>query len=109
MAPVASPAPLDRYMTDFDVNEIHQVELDVAPEVAIRGVLGLPVGSDRVVRFLFRLRGLRRSELPLDRFLTEVVGLEPLERSTTRFVGCCRIRGVRIGLSFGTRSLTTTI
>jgi len=87
-------------MSDFDVNEIHEAELEVAPEVAVRGVLGLPAGSDRIVRFLFRLRGLRRSELPLDRFLTEVLGLERLEQSPTRFVGCGRIRRVRIGVSF---------
>ena len=57
-------APLDRCMAEFDVNETHDVELEVAPEAAIRCVLALPAGSDRIVRFLFRLRGLRRSELP---------------------------------------------
>ena len=93
-------APLDRYMAEFDVHEIHDVELEVAPEVAIRLVLGLPAGSDRIVRFLFRLRGLSRSELPLDRFLTEVVGLDQLERTTTQFVAVGRRRSVRIGLSF---------
>lgn len=93
-------APLDRYMAEFDVSEIHHVELEVAPEAAIECVLALPAGSDRIVRSLFRLRGLRRSELPLDRFLTEVVGLEQLERTPTQFAACGRRRGVRIGLSF---------
>jgi hypothetical protein len=99
--------PLDRYMPDFDVNEIHDVELAATPEVAFRRVLVLPAGSDRIVRFLFRLRGLRRVELPLDRFATEVIGLEPLERTTTRFVACGRVRGVRIGLSFDAVAGTT--
>jgi hypothetical protein len=99
-------APLDRYMPDFDVNEIHDVELAATPEVAFRRVLVLPAGSDRIVRFLLRLRGLRRVELPLDRFLTEVVGLAPVERTTTRFVACGRVGGVRIGLSFDAVAVT---
>ena len=87
-------------MPDFDVNEIHDVELAAAPEVGLLRVLGLPAGSDRIVRFLLRLRGFRRIALPLDRFATEVVGLEPLERTATRFVACGRVGGVRIGFSF---------
>ena len=70
--------------------------------------LGFPAGSDRIVRFLFRVRGLRRVELPLDRFATEALGLETLERTTTRFVACGRVRGVRIGLSFDAVAGPTT-
>ena len=93
-------APLDPYIPDFDVNEVHGVELMAPPEVALERVLGLRAGSDRIVRLLLRLRGIRRAELPLERFATEVVGLEPLERTATLFVASAHMRGVRIGLSF---------
>ena len=35
-------------MPDFDVSEIHDVELAATPDVAVRRVLGLPAGSDRM-------------------------------------------------------------
>ena len=93
-------APLDRYMPDFDVNEIHDVELAATPEVAVRRVLGLPPARIGLSASSFASVGFVASTLPLDQFATEVVGLEPLERTTTRFVACGRVRGVRIGLSF---------
>lgn len=94
------PTALDPVFPDFDVNEVHAVELQASPEVALARVLALPAGSDRIVRALFRVRGLRRYDLPLERFATEVLGLDLIEHTATRFVVAGRMRGVRIGLSF---------
>ena len=77
-------------MPDFDVSEIHDVELAAAPEVAVRRILGLHAGSDRIVRFLSPpwASSLRA---PLDRFATEVVGLDPpsaRRRGSLRAAAC---------------------
>ena len=100
-----APKALDRFVPDFDVNEVHGVELRASPELALERVLELPAGSDRIVRALFRLRGLRRYDLPMKRFAAEVLGLETVEHTGTRFVVAGRMRGVRIGLSFEAEAL----
>jgi hypothetical protein len=96
----AATRALDAVFPDFDVNEVHAVDLRADPDVALARLLALPAGSDRIVRGLFRLRGLRRSHMPMNRFATDVLGLETVEHTATRFVAAGRIRGVRIGLSF---------
>ena len=52
---------LDELLPDFDVHEVHAVELPLAPEEAVERVLALRLTSDPVVRALFKLRGLRGS------------------------------------------------
>jgi hypothetical protein len=49
---------LDRFLPEWDVNEVHAVDLTCSPERALAAVLALPVASDPLVRVLFRLRGL---------------------------------------------------
>lgn len=97
--------PLDRHLPEFDVNEEHELAVDAPPEAALERVLSIPAGSDRVVRTRFRLRGLRGAELPLERFATEVLGLEFVERTPTTAVAVGRLRGLQIGVSFAAEPL----
>src|SRR5688572_6963782 len=93
-------AALDRYLPDFQVNEVHAVELGIPAQEAVERIRHLPAGSDPLVRALFRLRGLRGADLPLERFATEVLGFEVAERTDTTFVAVGRIRGLRMGIAF---------
>jgi len=43
---------------------------------------------------------VRGAELPLERFASEVLGLEPIERTSTSAVAAGRLRGLQIGVSF---------
>jgi hypothetical protein len=52
-------AAIDELLPVFDVHEVHSVALPVAPERAIAAALATPVAGDRLVRVLFRFRGLR--------------------------------------------------
>jgi hypothetical protein len=51
--------PLDRWLPEFDVRELHEIDVAASPEVALAAALGIPVAPDAIVRTLFRLRGLR--------------------------------------------------
>ena len=92
--------PLDHCLPDYQVSEVHSVALRVPPERALERVLALPAGSDRTVRSLFRLRGLRGAHLPLERFMSDAVGLRRVERTATQFVAAGRVHGIHIGVSF---------
>lgn len=91
---------LDRHLPDFDINEVHGIALSIPPEVAIDRVLAIPVTPDRLVKTLFRLRGLRGADLSLERFATEILGLEMVERSPTAAVAAGRLRRYRVALAF---------
>jgi len=52
---------IDDVLPDYDVREVHSIALRLPPERAIALALATPVAADRVVRALFRLRGLRSS------------------------------------------------
>ncbi len=91
---------LDRYLPDFDVNEVHEIALEVPPEVALDRVLALSVTPDWLVRTLFRLRGLDGLDLPLERFAIEVLGLEMVERTSTTAVAAGRLRRQRVAILF---------
>jgi hypothetical protein len=107
---------LDRHLPDFDVNEVHEIALDMPPEMAVERVLALPVTPDRLVRALFRLRGLRGAHLPLERFAIEILGLDLVERTPTSAVAAGRLLGQRVAISFeaearpsgGSRLITET-
>ena len=107
---------LDRYLPHFDVNEVHEIALEVPPEVALDRVLALSVTPDWLVRTLFRLRGLDGLDLPLDRFAIEVLGLEMVERTSTTAVAAGRLRRQRVAIVFeavpqppaGSRLITET-
>ena len=107
---------LDRYLPHFDVNEVHEIALEVPPEVALDRVLALSVTPDWLVRTLFRLRGLDGLDLPLERFVIEVLGLEMVERTSTTAVAAGRLRRQRVAILFeavprpsgGSRLITET-
>ena len=92
--------PLDRHLPDFDVHEVHGIALDLSPEAALERILALPVTPDRIVRVLFRLRGLRDADLTLEQFATQVLGLEFVERSATAAVAAGQLRRQRIAIGF---------
>jgi hypothetical protein len=80
--------PLDRWLPEFDFVERHERGVAATPERALDAVLAVPAASDRVVRWLLRLRGIRASttiaELPAG------LGFAELERRATSIVagGC---------------------
>ena len=51
-------APLDRWLPEFDVHELHDIHVAAPPETAFAAALGIPVAPDALVRALFRVRGL---------------------------------------------------
>jgi hypothetical protein len=52
--------PLDDWLPEFDVRELHETWVAAPPETALAAALGVPVAPDALVRTLFRLRGLAR-------------------------------------------------
>jgi hypothetical protein len=91
---------LDRHLEQFDVNEIHEIELGVLPEKALDCLLRLPVTPDWLVRSLFRIRGLHGLDLPLERFATEKLGLDMVERTSTTAVAAGSLRRQRVAILF---------
>ncbi len=51
-------AAIDRFLSEWDVGELHEVVLDVPPERVLAAVLAAPAAPD-VAGVLLRLRGLR--------------------------------------------------
>lgn len=96
--------PLDGHLPEFDVNEVHDISLAVPPETALQRVLALPVAPDRLVRALFRIRGLDGASLPIERFTVEVLGLEMVERTPTVAVAAGRLGQLRVAIMFQAQS-----
>lgn len=92
--------PLDHHLPQFDVNEIHEIDLGVSPEQALDRILRLPVTPDWLVRSLFRIRGLHGLDLSIERFATEELGLDMVERTSTAAVAAGRLRRQRVAISF---------
>ena len=91
---------LDRHLPRFDVNEVHKVALDISARAALDSILALPVAPDWIVRTLFRIRGLRGLDLPIERFASDVLGLEMVERTSTIAVAAGRLRRLRVAILF---------
>jgi len=51
-------AALDRFLPEWDVHEVHSIELPVTPARAVELALAAPSVPDGIVRVLYRLRGL---------------------------------------------------
>jgi len=51
-------AALDRFLPEWDVHEVHSIELPVSAERAVQLALAAPAVPDGIVRVLYRLRGL---------------------------------------------------
>jgi hypothetical protein len=69
-------ALIDDVLPRYDAHEVHSVVLRLPPDAAIARALSAPIAADRVVRILFRLRGLR-GEGTIQEALTRL-GLRPL-------------------------------
>ena len=91
---------LDRWLPDFDVHEVHAATVPDAPETALARALALPAAPDRVVRALFRLRGIHGGHIPLERFARDVLHLEQVERTPTTAAAVGARRRLRLGISF---------
>jgi hypothetical protein len=90
---------LDRHFEQYHVNEVQTRELPLSPEDALTRILALTAASDPIVRALFRIRGIRGGHLPLERFATDVLHLEVVERTATS-VAAVGGSPLRLGISF---------
>ncbi len=50
--------PLDELLSDYEVHEVHEVDLHAEQKRAVATFLALPIDADPLVRTLFRLRRL---------------------------------------------------
>jgi len=75
---------LDEVLPEYDVHEVHSVQVAVSPEDAVERVLALPLIADPVVRALFRIRGLRGSGTVAD--MVRRGRFEELARTPTEVV-----------------------
>jgi len=92
--------PLEDWLPEYDVHERHERHVDAPPERALELALGAPAAPDRIVRLLFRLRGLQPAGTIEE--LAARIGLVERERTSTLWVGV-RARTVRIGIDFVAR------
>jgi hypothetical protein len=77
-------APLDDWLPEFDVRELHETCVAAPPETALAAALGVPIAPDALVRTLFRLRGL--STGGTIESVLRGLAFAQLERSPTRLV-----------------------
>ncbi len=77
-------AEIDRFLPEWDANEIHAVVLDPTPERALAAALTAPAAPDAIVRLLLRLRGLPRDGTVEELLLG--MGFEPLAREPDEVV-----------------------
>jgi hypothetical protein len=78
-------AAIERALPEWDVNEVHAVDLPCSPERALEAVLELPAAPDPLTRFLFRARGLRGDVPTLEQAMRSR-GFSVLARSPTEIV-----------------------
>jgi hypothetical protein len=92
--------PLSDWLPEYDVRERHERFIASTPERALELALGAPAAPDRIVRTVFRLRGLARTGTIEE--LAQELGFAERERTSTSWV----VAGggaVRIGLDFVAR------
>jgi hypothetical protein len=75
---------IDDVLPRYDVHEVHSIALLLPPEEAVALALSTPIAADRVVRVLFRLRGLRGRGTVQD--VLERLGLGELARAEGEIV-----------------------
>ena len=76
-------AAIDRFLPEWDVNEVHKIVLDAAPGQALAAVLAAPAAPD-LARVLLRLRGL--GAVGSVESLLLGMGFEPLAREAGEVV-----------------------
>jgi hypothetical protein len=92
--------PLDDWLPEYDVHERHEAFVAAPPERALALALRSSAAPDRIVRSLFRIRGVSRAETIEE--LARALGLPERERTPTSWI----VSGgdpVRIGLDFVAR------
>ena len=57
--PTVTPDPLDEFLPEWDVAERHEIRVGASPAVTYRCLRSVDLGRSRVIRTLFRLRGMR--------------------------------------------------
>jgi hypothetical protein len=77
-------AAIDRFLPEWDANEVHGTVLDVPPERALAAALAAPGAPDAIVRVLLRLRGLPHGG-SIDELLRGI-GFETLAREDDEVV-----------------------
>ncbi len=92
--------PLSDWLPEYDVHERHERYIGATPERALELALRAPAAPDRIVRALFRLRGIPRTGTIED--LAELLGLAERERTPASWV-VAGGKSVRIGLDFVAR------
>src|SRR5438105_4475074 len=75
---------IDSWLPTFNVGERHQIDVALPVEHALRHALATPAAPDRVIRLLFRLRGLD-PDGSIEEFMT-ANGFTLLERTPTTYV-----------------------
>ena len=75
---------IDRFLPEWDVHEVHSIELSVPPERAVDLALAAPAVPDGIVRVLYRLRGLSGRGSIEEAFTR--MGFEVLAREETEVV-----------------------
>jgi hypothetical protein len=75
---------LASWLPTYHMSQRHEIELPIPPEVALRLALSLPASPDRLVAWLFRLRGLWPTG-SLEEFFT-ANGFTLLERTSQTVV-----------------------
>ena len=85
---------VERWLPRFDVRERHAHIVPLPPEQALEVALAVPVAPDRLVRALFRLRGLSARDETIGSFSSRG-GFVALERTPTTYVfgAAVRLRG----------------
>ena len=85
---------VESWLPRFDVRERHERVVPLPPERALEVALGTPVAPDRIVRTLFRLRGIPARGATIGEFSSRGAFLE-LERTPTTCVFgiAARLRG----------------
>lgn len=90
-------AGINSWLPTFDVGERHEIDVALPPEQALQRALAAPAAPDRLVRLLFRLRGLR-PEGSIQHFMA-TNGFTVLEKSTTTYVVGLVARGRHLPLA----------
>jgi hypothetical protein len=75
---------IDSWLPTFNVGERHEIGVALPVEQALRHALATPAAPDRLIRLLFRLRGLD-PEGSIEQFMT-ANGFTVLERTPTTYV-----------------------
>jgi hypothetical protein len=82
---------VERWLPRFDVHERHELFVPLPPEQALEVALAAPAAPDRIVRTLFRLRGLGSTDGTIGEIFSRGRFLA-LERTPTSYVFGAAVR-----------------